>query len=61
MDPVNQSSDCDRCGGEIRPLDVATNIQFSGGVDAQRLACGDCIEDIVDVWNEGDAAGGESA
>jgi hypothetical protein len=52
---TGETTECDRCGKEIGPLEPATNLQFSGGVDALRTACADCIEDIVEVWNEGDA------
>lgn len=48
-------SECDRCGGEIHDLEPVTNIQFSGGVDAHRMICHYCIQDIVEVWNQGDA------
>jgi len=53
-------TECDRCGSTIRPLEPATNLQFSGGVDALRIVCHNCIEEIVAVWNEGEAAGGDS-
>lgn len=48
-------SECDRCGDSIGELEPVTNIQFSGGVDALRMVCHDCINDIIEVWNEGDA------
>lgn len=48
-------ADCDRCGEDIGQLEPVTSIQFSGGVDAHRMVCVGCIEEIVDVWNEGDA------
>lgn len=50
--------ECDRCGDELGPLEPVTSIQFSGGVDAFRSVCHDCIQDIVRVWNEGDAVVG---
>jgi hypothetical protein len=52
-------AECDRCGDLIGPLEPCTNIQFSGGVDALRTACHNCIEEIVEVWNEGEMAGGQ--
>ncbi|WP_248515074.1 hypothetical protein [Salinarchaeum laminariae] len=51
----SERQECDRCGTEFGALEPVTNIQFSGGVDALRTACADCIEDLVDTWNEGDA------
>lgn len=54
-------ADCDRCGSEIHDLEPVTSIQFSGGVDAFRMICHTCVEDIVDVWNEGDAVGGDTS
>ena len=51
--------ECDRCGGEIGELQPVTNIQFSGGVDALRTACHDCIQAIIETWNQGEAAGGD--
>jgi C4-type Zn-finger protein len=47
--------ECDRCGRTIGQLEPVTNIQFSGGVDALRTACLDCIQEITEVWNEGEA------
>jgi hypothetical protein len=46
---------CDRCGDEIGPLEPATNILFSGGVDGLRTACHDCMTALIETWNEGDA------
>lgn len=51
--PDREPAECDRCGSEIHVLEPATKIHFSGGVDALRTVCADCIEEIVDVWNEG--------
>ena len=48
-------SECDRCGSEIHKLEPVTSIQFSGGVDALRMVCHHCIQEIVEVWNQGDA------
>ena len=53
-------SECDRCGRQIHDLEPVTTIQFSGGVDAHRMVCADCIEVIVEVWNEGDAVESQS-
>jgi hypothetical protein len=52
---MNDPVACDRCGDDIHQLEPATNIQFSGGVDALRTVCTDCIHEIIEVWNEGDA------
>lgn len=55
------TTECDRCAREIHELEPVTGIQFSGGVDAHRLVCPDCIDDIVATWNEGAADGGEDS
>lgn len=47
--------ECDRCGREIHELEPVTNLQFSGAMDALRMVCPDCIQDLVATWNEGDA------
>lgn len=51
--PGDEPVDCDRCEDEIPALMPATSVQFSGGVDAHRLLCYDCITDLVEVYNEG--------
>ena len=50
----SETVECDRCGSEISGLEPVTTIQFSGAVDGHRTACYDCIEDVIDVWNEGE-------
>lgn len=47
--------ECNRCGSEISGLEPVTTIQFSGAVDGHRTACYDCVEDVIEVWNDGTA------
>lgn len=45
---------CDRCERDIHDLEPATGIQFGGSVQTdEMLICHDCIEFIIEWWDEG--------